>query len=74
MKDGRRYSCRPEGVPGDPAHPVSDELLEAKFRDCVSFSELSVPPENVERAIELVRDLENVTDVTQILRLLVPAR
>lgn len=72
MKDGRTYSCRPDGVPGDPNHPVSDELLETKFRDCMSFSARPVPPENVERAIELVRGLESVPDVTQILRLLVP--
>jgi 2-methylcitrate dehydratase PrpD len=72
MKDGRTYSCRPDGVPGDPNHPVSDELLETKFRDCMSFSARRVPSENVERAIELVRNLESVPDVTQIIRLLVP--
>lgn len=72
MKDGRSFSCRPDGVPGDPDHPVSDELLEAKFRDCVSFSARPIPGENVARAIALVRDLENLADVTEIVRLLVP--
>lgn len=74
MKDGRMFSCRPDGVPGDPAHPVSDELLEAKFRDCVSFSAVPIPRANVDKAIELIRNLENVDDVTQIVRLLVPSR
>jgi hypothetical protein len=38
----------------------------------MSFSARRVPSENVERAIELVRNLESVPDVTQIIRLLVP--
>ena len=71
-KDGRTLSCRPEGVPGDPNHPVSDELLEAKFRDCVSFSARPVPQANVDAAVEMIRDLERVEDVTRIIRLLVP--
>jgi 2-methylcitrate dehydratase PrpD len=69
---GGVYTCRPEGVPGDPSHPVSDAMLEAKFRDCVSFSARPVPEENVERAIAAIRDLERLPDVTEILRLLVP--
>jgi 2-methylcitrate dehydratase PrpD len=72
-RDGKHYSCKPSGVPGDPHHPVSNELLEAKFRDCVSFSATPVPTENIDRAIELIRDLENVPDVTEIVRLLCPA-
>ena len=38
-RDGRVFSCTPDGVPGDPAHPVGWDLLEAKFRDCISFGE-----------------------------------
>jgi 2-methylcitrate dehydratase PrpD len=72
-RDGRLHSCRPDGVPGDPDHPVSDELLEAKFRDCVSFSACRVPSPNVDRAIALIRDLENISDVTEVIRLLTPA-
>lgn len=70
--DGRLFSCKPSGVPGDPSHPVSDVLLEAKFRDCVSFSATPVPAGNIDKAIALMRDLENVADATDIIRLLVP--
>ena len=73
MRDGTVHALRPDGVPGDPSHPVSDELLEAKFRDCVSFSATPIPAQNVDRAIERIRDLENVEDVSEIVRLLVPA-
>ncbi|MES2564603.1 MAG: MmgE/PrpD family protein [Pseudomonadota bacterium] len=70
MKDGRVYSCKPDGVPGDPKHPVNDALLEAKFRDCVSFSAIPIAEKNVESAIALIRDLENVSDAAEIVRLL----
>jgi 2-methylcitrate dehydratase PrpD len=68
--DGQVFSCQPDGVPGDPHHPVSDELLEAKFRDCVSFSAQAVAPGNVQSAIDAIRNLENVGDATEIVRLL----
>lgn len=70
--DGRLYSCRPEGVPGDPHHPVDDAMLEAKFRDCVSFSAAPIPPANIERAVALIGNLEAVADVADIIRTLVP--
>jgi 2-methylcitrate dehydratase PrpD len=72
LKDGRSYSHKPEGVPGDPQHPVTRDLLEAKFRDCVSFAAKPLAASDVDRAIALIRDLENVPDVTEIMQLLTP--
>jgi 2-methylcitrate dehydratase PrpD len=72
MKDGRTHACKADGVPGDPSHPVSDALLKAKFRDCVSFSARPIPRQNIDRALELIDDLENVPDATELVRLLVP--
>ena len=69
---GEVYRCKPDAVPGDPSRPVDDALLEAKFRDCVSFCVQPIPAAKVDRAITLVRDLENVPDVTEIIRLLTP--
>jgi hypothetical protein len=45
---------------------VSDELLETKFRDCVSFSARPVSSGRIEEAIGLIRDLEKLSDVTRI--------
>jgi len=56
-------------VPGDPAHPVGWDLLETKFRDCVSFAHRPLIPGGVERMIELVHDLDCLDDVSEILRL-----
>jgi 2-methylcitrate dehydratase PrpD len=73
LKDGRVLSRQVKGVPGDPHNPVTREMIEAKFRDCVAFSASPVAQANVERAIALVRDLQNVADVSEIVRLLAPA-
>ena len=72
MRDGNVYSRKADGVPGDPANPVSHEMLETKFRDCVSFSARKIPAQSVGKSIDLMRDLENVPDATEILRLLMP--
>ena len=69
-RDGRRFEHRASSVPGDPTNPVGWERLEAKFRDCVAFSARPVPAANIERAVGLLRDLENLEDATQVVRLL----
>jgi 2-methylcitrate dehydratase PrpD len=65
-KDGKVLHHRPDGVPGDPRYPVGWERLEAKFRDCVSFSAKPVAAGNLDRAIAMLRDLEDVADATQV--------
>jgi 2-methylcitrate dehydratase PrpD len=72
LKDGRVFSRRAAGVPGDPQHPVTREMVEAKFRDCVAFSAKPLAAADVDRAIALVHDLENVPDVADIMQLLTP--
>ena len=72
MRDGSVHTRKADGVPGDPAHPVSYAMLEAKFRDCVSFAAKKIPAQNVDKSVALIRDLENLSDATEILRLLMP--
>lgn len=69
-KDGRRFEHRSTGVPGDPKNPVDWERLEAKFRDCVSFSAKPVEAAALDRAVNGIRDLEKLNDATEIVRLL----
>ncbi len=69
-KDGRRFEHRSTGVPGDPQNPVTWDALEAKFRDCVSFSAQPVSAANVDRAIASIRNLESAGDATAILQAL----
>jgi 2-methylcitrate dehydratase PrpD len=69
-RDGRRLEHRPTSVPGDPKNPVSWDALEAKFRDCVSFSAQPVAAANVDRALASTRNLEAAADATAVVRLL----
>lgn len=68
--DGCLLQCRPDGVPGDPRNPVPLARLEAKFRDCLAFAAKPVKTANVERAIELVRNLDKLDDAAEIVRVL----
>lgn len=70
MKDGALHRAQPAGTPGDPDHPVGWDVLEAKFRDCVSFAAKALTAAKVDRAVEMLRDLENVADVASIVELL----
>jgi len=69
-RDGKVFVRKPDGVPGDPRNPVGWPLLEKKFRDCVSFSAKPVPVKNVDRAIEMIRNMENVGNAAEIIALL----
>jgi 2-methylcitrate dehydratase PrpD len=69
-RDGRRLEHRAPSVPGDPKNPVSWERLEAKFRDCVSFSAKPVAAAKVDRAVEAIRQLDAMADATEVVRLL----
>jgi len=69
-RDGRHFEHRSTGVPGDPKNPVSWELLEAKFRDCVSFSANPISSGNIEKSVGLIRNLEELTDVRVLVGLL----
>ena len=58
--DGRSYSARVDIPRGDPALPLSDDELLAKYRDC-GRSQLST--DDIERSVGLVMGLERVTDI-----------
>jgi 2-methylcitrate dehydratase PrpD len=69
-RDGRRFEHRSTSVPGDPRNPVSWERLEAKFRDCASFSAKPVDAEALDRVVGKIRSLEKLPDATEPARLL----
>ena len=72
LKDGRVFTRTATGVPGDPKNPVDRTMLEAKFRDCISFAAEPLAPAAVERAVALIGKLETLSDVTEIMQLLTP--
>ena len=58
--DGRSYSARVDIPRGDPALPLTDDELLAKYRDCAR-SQLG--PDDIERSVGVVLGLERVEDV-----------
>jgi 2-methylcitrate dehydratase PrpD len=64
MRNGRSYTARVVHPRGDPENPLSDEELQAKFRQLV------VPllgPEKTERIVKRVRELESLDDVSKLM-------
>ena len=64
---GRELSARVETPRGDPARPLSWEELSQKFRDCASAM---LGPGAIDRTIAAVQGLEEMADVSELVRLL----
>ncbi|HSE86251.1 MAG TPA: MmgE/PrpD family protein [Candidatus Binatia bacterium] len=70
--EGRSYSARVDIPRGDPALPLTDEELLAKYRDC---GRSQLRPDDTERSLSLTLGLETVTDIgTLIATLGAPSR
>jgi 2-methylcitrate dehydratase PrpD len=64
MNDGNVYSCRVEHARGEPQNPQTPEEFEAKYRDCAETAHYT--RETATKIKDLVLDLENVEDVSQV--------
>jgi 2-methylcitrate dehydratase PrpD len=60
MTDGRSYSARVDIPRGDPALPLTDDELVAKYRDC---GRSQLRPDDLEHSVDVVLGLEKVTDI-----------
>ena len=58
--DGRSYSARVDIPRGDPALPLTDDEMLAKYRDCARSQ---LRPDDIDRSVDLVLGLENVVDI-----------
>jgi 2-methylcitrate dehydratase PrpD len=58
--DGRSYRARVDIPRGDPALPLTDDELLAKYRDC---GRSQLRPNDIERSVNLVLGLETVADI-----------
>ena len=70
-KDGKVYSKRVDIPYGSPENPMSMDAMAAKLRDCASYAAKPLSQENVEKLIQLVSRLEAVSDVVEVVRLLI---
>lgn len=69
-RDGQSYSKRVDVPYGHAGNPITMERLVEKFRDCASYSANPLPKGNVDAVVSMVANLEDVKDVSEIVRLL----
>jgi 2-methylcitrate dehydratase len=68
---GETYSAE-VGIPkGHPQNPMTEQEFEDKFRDCAAHALKQISGEKVKQAMEMLRDLENIGNVADIVKLLV---
>ena len=65
--DGRSYSARVDIPRGDPALPLTDDELLAKYRECARSR---LRPDDIERSVGLVLGLERVADIGTLMAIL----
>lgn len=71
LKDGRTLRSRPVLAPkGHPENPLSMEEIADSYRDCMKHGPRALPPDQTERAMNLVLQLQDVADVATVIRLL----
>lgn len=70
MNDGRTYSKRVDYALGHPKNPMTMEDLIAKFKGNAALSVKKFPANNLNEVINMVCDMEEVADVTRIIKLL----
>ncbi|GAF69443.1 unnamed protein product [marine sediment metagenome] len=68
--DGKNYSLRIDIPYGNPQKPLSWEDLIKKFRDCSSYSSKTIMLDNVDEVINMLIHLDEVEDVSSIIRML----
>ena len=68
LKDGRTISARVDAAKGSADYPMNEEEVAEKFRDCAAFAKM--PKNTVEKAIDLVLNLEKVADIRDLTNVL----
>lgn len=66
-KDGRSYNARVDIPRGDPALPLTDDELFAKYRDCGRSRLCS---DDIERSVGVILELETMADIGTLMTIL----
>ena len=69
-KEGEVYTERVDSPFGSPENPMSYENVAEKFRHCCEYSIRPIPTKAQEQVIRLIGEIEEVKDVSEIVRLL----
>ncbi len=68
-KDGNVYSKRMDDRKGSPENAMSMDEISDKFRDCASHSRVKLSKRSIDTMISLIKNLEDVKDVGEIIRM-----
>ena len=69
-KRGERFSHQLKVPRGSPPRPMNIDEITDKFRRCASFAKQPVSEQNIEKVIDIIKQMETLDDVTGILKLL----
>jgi 2-methylcitrate dehydratase PrpD len=69
-KNGKVFSKRVDYPFGSPEDPMTFADVATKFRHCCEYSVKSISRANQDKVIQMIEGLEELTDVSQIVRLL----
>lgn len=67
---GDTYTEQVDLPTGTPTRPLSFADCERKFRDCITHAERRIPPDNADRLVGLVEQLEEVNDIGELIDLM----
>ena len=70
VRDGLLLSNRADFAYGHPKNPISMDHLIAKFQECCKHSVKPLSPDSIEQVVYLVTHIEEVKDISEIVRLL----
>lgn len=68
MRNGQRFSARIDAAKGTPDYPMSDDEIKNMFRDRAAFAGLQ--PDQTEKLIGLIENIEKLRDIHELSSLL----
>jgi len=69
-RDKKIYSTRVDHALGSPENPLSMEKVVEKFRNCADYAVTSISKEKLDQVVQMINDLENISNVGQTIQLL----
>ena len=67
LNDGRTVSAECRGFKGSAVNPMNRDERMDKIWDCIGRA---LPKQDAQKLIDLVEDLENVTDISALMRII----
>ena len=72
LHNGEKYTQTSPFVLGHPKNPMTWDDVEKKFWRCVPFAATNISKEKFQRVIDICKNLENVTDMRELVNALIP--